>query len=296
MATIRCGGIDFENIQAVLFDKDGTLANVEHYLSLLGQLRADFVATRITEDRRSPAVDGVLSSQLLTIFGQGDGWIDPSGLMAVGSRECNEVAAAACMAAAEGLGWGVALAQVKAAFSKADAALPLKVAQTPLLEGVSQLFSVLASADVTLGIVSSDVHQEVEAFVDYYKCEEIGWYCGASDEHLPKTHPDFLNFACEALMVSPLATLIVGDSASDLALAQQGSAGFVAMLGGWSRSPVIEGVDTAVLDMESPAVVGAEADSQKAALDVSALDISALDVSALKVAAIRSLQEVEVFK
>lgn len=241
MATIRCGETKFEKIQAVLFDKDGTLANVEGYLRSLGQVRAGLVAACVEGEGCSPA-DSTLEPQLLAAFGQGDGWIDPSGLMAVGSREYNEVAAAAYVVATGRLGWGAALTQVKTAFCKADVELPFKAAQTPMLAGVSRLFSALALADVALGIVSSDVHREVEAFVDYYNCNEISWYCGESSEYLPKTHPDFLGFACESMGVSPLSTLVVGDSVSDLALAQQGAAGFVAMLGGWSRLPVIEGL------------------------------------------------------
>ena len=39
MATIQCCGHLFQNILAVLFDKDGTLLNVEDYLIALGKER-----------------------------------------------------------------------------------------------------------------------------------------------------------------------------------------------------------------------------------------------------------------
>lgn len=296
MATIRCGEIDFENIQAILFDKDGTLANVERYLGFLGQLRAKNVAVGVDEGDRCTFLSDLLQSHLLAAFGQGDGWIDPSGLMAVGSREYNEVAAAAYVVAMGKVGWGAALAQVKAAFCKADAVLPLKVAQTPILEGASQLFSALVLADVTLGIVSSDVHREVEAFVDYYNCHEISWYCGASSEYLPKTHPDFLDFACESMGVSPSATLVVGDSASDLALARQGAAGFVAMLGGWSRLPVIEDVNIGDQDRERWELVDFESDGSVPSGQKSYCQKSGGDGADLRIATIQSLDAVEVFK
>ncbi|NES97898.1 MAG: HAD family hydrolase, partial [Desertifilum sp. SIO1I2] len=32
MVTIQCGDRIFENIQAIIFDKDGTLAHSEHFL------------------------------------------------------------------------------------------------------------------------------------------------------------------------------------------------------------------------------------------------------------------------
>lgn len=301
MATVRCGGMNFENIQAVLFDKDGTLANVERYLSLLGQLRAGYVAACVEGEVCSSA-SLILEPQLLAAFGQGDGWIDPSGLMAVGSREYTEVAAAAYVVATGKFGWGAALARVKAAFCKADEDLPLKVTQTKPLEGTFQLFSGLATADVTLGIVSSDVHREVEAFVEYYNCKDISWYCGASPDQLPKTHPDFLNFACESMGVRPGSTLVVGDSASDLVLAQQGAAGFVAMLGGWSCLPVIEGLALGECDAEQPSVLkDAGLDGVKVCGSVPSeqsvcCEDDGCQGADLRMAAIFALDAVEVFK
>ncbi|MGB3295445.1 MAG: HAD family hydrolase [Phormidesmis sp.] len=226
MATIRCKHQTFENIQAVLFDKDGTLANVETYLKQLGEMRSRLIAGQVPG----------LQAALLSAFGLQYGQIDAAGLLAVGSREQNEVAAAAYVAAT-GIGWVAALNLVTSAFEQAEAALPRKVTQTPLLPGAAQLILQLKSAGATLGIVSSDTHLEVAAFTQYYALSEISWYCGVSSSALPKTHPDFLQFACEALAVPLTGVLVVGDSAADAALACQGAAGFVGLTGGWQRSP-----------------------------------------------------------
>ncbi len=229
MATICCQGHTFEQIQAVLFDKDGTLADVEAYLKALGNLRSQLIASKIPG----------LRSQLLAAFGLEGDTVDPTGLLAVGSRYENEVATAAYIAAA-GQGWIAAIATVQKAFQKAEESLAPKVAKTPPLEGASSLLKRLKSADIKLGIVSSDAHVEVAAFIEQYQLTEISWYCGAAPTALPKTHPSFLQMACEAMAVSPLATLVIGDSAADLALARQGAAGFVGMTGGWQRSPSLE--------------------------------------------------------
>ena len=233
MATIRCQGQVFESIQAVLFDKDGTLANVEGYLKKLGFERSRLIAQQVP-----PTQAPALETAILAAFGLSAQRLDPAGLLAVGSRHDNEIAAAACMAAI-GWGWIAAVDSVKSAFAKAETLLGSKVSQTPLLPNVLPLLRALSSANITVGIVSSDLHSEVAAFIDYYQLPDIAWYCGASTAALPKTHANFLKTACAALSVPCVQTLIIGDSAADLGLVNQGAAGFLGMTGGWQDPPVI---------------------------------------------------------
>ncbi|MGB3298128.1 MAG: HAD-IA family hydrolase [Phormidesmis sp.] len=229
MATLQCLGHRFENIQAILFDKDGTLADVESYLLALGRSRSQFIHTQVPD----------LKQPILSTFGLQDDSIDPAGLMAIGSRTENKIAAAAHVAAA-GYGWIAALNLVESAFQRAEASLPAKVTQTPLIEGAAPLLRRLRSAQLKLGIVSADAQLEVKNFVDHHQLTDIGWYCGAAPETLPKTHPEFLKLACQSMGVHSSSVVIIGDSAADLQLAQQGAAGFLGMTGGWRHPPIIE--------------------------------------------------------
>ncbi|MGL4621023.1 MAG: HAD family hydrolase, partial [Chroococcidiopsis sp.] len=43
MVTIQCKDKRFSNIQAIVFDKDGTLENSEEYLRNLGQKRSRLI-------------------------------------------------------------------------------------------------------------------------------------------------------------------------------------------------------------------------------------------------------------
>jgi phosphoglycolate phosphatase len=88
VATLHCQDQTFENIQAIVFDKDGTLAEVESYLKSLGQKRARLV------DAKIPGVQ----EPLMLAFGMETSGINPMGLLAVGSRRENEIAAAAYVA------------------------------------------------------------------------------------------------------------------------------------------------------------------------------------------------------
>ena len=228
MATIRAQGYAFENIEAVLFDKDGTLANVEQYLCALGWARSHQVNRQISG----------LAAALLATMGITEQTIDPAGLMAVASRRDNEIAAAACVTAT-GIGWIEALEIVSTAFVQAEKQLQPKVLQTPIIDGAAVLIDRLKLAGVKVGIVSADIHTEVEAFVEHHHLTKVDWYCGASTSTIAKTHPNFLNFACKALGAPPEQTLVIGDSAGDLAVADRGAAGFLGMVGGWQHPPAI---------------------------------------------------------
>ncbi|MEO0806340.1 MAG: HAD family hydrolase [Cyanobacteria bacterium J06643_4] len=245
MATIRCGGHTFPSIEAVLFDKDGTLADVEGYLQQLGYDRVH----KLCDRSNGPLLDN--GAFLLSAFGLVDGKLDPAGLLAVGSRQENEVAAAACLAA-DGWPWIAALTAAKAAFCEAERSLAPKAKKTPLIAGAAALIARLKDLQLKVGIVSADLHREVEAFITHHELSRIDWVWGAGDGHMPKTHPEFLRFACCEVggeqPVAPQSVLVIGDSASDLGVAEQGAAGFVAMMGGWSTSPTIdvEGAECAI--------------------------------------------------
>lgn len=228
MATIYAQAHKFESIQAVLFDKDGTLANVEAYLWKLAKARMKAIPDQ------SPA----FYQQLSATFGLMERGIDPTGMIAVASRQEDLIAVASCLAAT-GIGWIEACAIARTALDQADFVLSPKVSKTPPLEDAIQLLSWLSEAGIKIGIVSSDSHSEVTAFIEHYRLPGIDWHCGAAKGSPLKTHPGFLQLACQSIAAEPTNTLVVGDSASDLTLANQGAAGFLGMVGGWTQPPAI---------------------------------------------------------
>ena len=161
--------------------------------------------------------------------------------MAIASRRENEIAAAAYVAAM-GKGWMESLTIARVAFDLAEAALPPQLLQTSLVSGGRSLITRMRATGIKVGIVSSDAHSAVGEFIEYYELTNaIDWYCGASTATPEKTAPGFLTFACTALGQHPRQTLVIGDSAADLSLANQGAAGFLAMVGAWRSPPAILG-------------------------------------------------------
>ncbi len=220
MVSIRCQGVTFQNIQAVLFDKDGTLANSEAFLRSLAQKRSRLI------DAQFPGVQ----EPLLMAFGVEGDRLNPAGLMAIGTRQENEIAAAAYVTET-GRDWIESLETVRSAFIEADQYMKRKADHTPLLPGVLPLLQALTTAGLRLGILSSDSTNNVKDFVEKYQLEAyFQLQIGAGN--LSKPDPLLLQQACNALKVSPSQTLVIGDSQADIQLARAGAAGCIGVKGG----------------------------------------------------------------
>lgn len=239
MATIRCGTVIFPDIQAVLFDKDGTLANSEEFLRNLGQRRSRLI------DAQIPGVQ----EPLLMAFGIDDNQVNPAGLLAVGTRRENEIAAAAYVAET-GRGWVEALSIVHSVFSDADRYLGRKAEQTPLFSESIPLLKTLAAAGLKLGIVSSDTSTNVEDFVAVHQLMPYLQAQTGIDDGPGKPDPDCVYRSCQALEVTPEKTLIIGDSQADIQLARAANlAGCIGVTWGWSQPlTTISGADVSIAE------------------------------------------------
>lgn len=234
MATLRCRNVTFANVAAVIFDKDGTLADSQSYLRSLGMRRSRRI------DAKIPGV----GEPLLMAFGISEDRINPAGLMAVGSRRDNEIATAAYIAET-GRDWVEALEITQAAFAEADRDMQPKAPQTPLFPGSVELLRSLRSANLKIAILSADTTVNVQEFVQHYGLDvdaAIG-----TDDNLGKPNPLFLHRAGEAIDVAPPQMLVVGDSIADIQLARSaGAAGAIGVTWGWTAPQQLNGADVAI--------------------------------------------------
>lgn len=233
MPTLHCHGQTFANIQAILFDKDGTLAKVDAYLMQLAQKRARLI------DAQVPGVQ----EPLLMAFGIERDRINPMGLQAVGSRQENLIAAAAYIAET-GRSWAEALHIATQAFQEADAYLLDKVTQTPLLDGLWSWLSNLSQQGLKLGILSADTPANVQKFVATYDLQLWIQASLGSSDHLGKPDPRFYQTLCQQLAVSPEHTLMLGDSTLDMVMARRaGAGGCIGVTWGWQTPVAIAEAD-----------------------------------------------------
>lgn len=221
MITIQCGDVLFENIEAVIFDKDGTLADSENFWRMLGYKRSRAI------DAQVPGV----GDPLLMAFGIQEDILDPTGLMAVGSRIENEIAAAAYIAET-GRGWLESLKIARRAFEEADQMFAT-AAHPSLFVGCLDVLKLLADAGLKLGILSADTTEKVQSFVSHYQLNNYIELQMGVDSEPSKPDPALFLKACDTLGVAPEATLMVGDSTADMEMAKQaGAAGFIAVCRG----------------------------------------------------------------
>ena len=226
MATIQCGTVQFPAIQAVLFDKDGTLADSQAYLRHLGQKRSRLI------DAQVPGVQ----EPLLMAFGLEGDQLNPAGLLAVGTRQENEIAAAAYVAET-GRDWVASLSLVRSAFAEADRVFKRKADETPLFEGAREVLQTLAAAGILVGIVSADTTENVRDFVARYELGDWIQVGLGIDQGPGKPDPAVFHQACMALNVLPAHVLAIGDSTADIEMATAATAaGCVAVTWGWTQT------------------------------------------------------------
>jgi phosphoglycolate phosphatase len=226
MLSIDCLGHKFTDIQAIIFDKDGTLEDSGDYLRNLAQKRARLI------DAQIPGV----GEPLLMAFGVTERGVDPAGLQAVGSRSENEIAAAAYIAET-GRGWSAALEIVKGAFDEVDRVME----STPnaMFPGCQVSIESLAGAGLKLGIVSAATTSQVVKFAHYHKLQPYFQVLLGSDLQFAKPDPRLFQFACQELGVNPAQTLMIGDSTWDMMMgAQGGAAGCIGISWGRSMQPI----------------------------------------------------------
>lgn len=196
MATIICNGVRFENIEAVIFDKDGTLANSHQYLWHLAEKRAELI------DAIAPG----LKSEILNTFGCGD----PAGLMAIGTREDNEIAIASLLNRDD------ARLIVQSVFQQADRQLSRKATLTPPYPEIVELLQSLNS--LKLGILSSDIEPNIRDFVEEYQLSAYFQQIVGAQPGISKPNPKLLFSICKVLNVEPEAAVMIGDTIADTTL------------------------------------------------------------------------------
>jgi phosphoglycolate phosphatase len=243
LATIQCKNITFANIQAVVFDKDGTLEDSQEYLRSLGQKRSRLI------DAQIPGI----GEPLLMAFGINSNTLDPTGLLAVGSRSETEIAAAAYIAET-GRGWLESLAIARRTFEEADQYIG--TAPSPLFVGSLEVLKYLSEAGLKLGILSAASTERVRAFVDRHQLGNYIQLQMGVDRGPTKPDPALFLQACEKLGVEPSATLMVGDSLGDIEMARKaGAAGCIGIC--WGKAPAahLQTADVAIAGLDQIQIV-----------------------------------------
>ena len=230
-------------IEAVLFDKDGTLSISEPMLHALASARV-FHARQLLQQRHPelPASEtDTLADLLQRAYGLKEQAIHPAGATAVGSRAHNLLSTATALAQV-GLGWPEALELSEAIFAATDGLHGQGSQQRPIAtEGLHELVEALNAAGVACAVISNDDRAGIAAFLASQELSSRFHACWSADHSPRKPDPAAVRALCSELGVPAERCALIGDANSDLRMAEQ--AGVPVVLGygaGWSTPPPLD--------------------------------------------------------
>ena len=233
-------------IEAVLFDKDGTLSISEPMLATLAEARV-FHCLALSQARHPDLlkVEGAqreLDALLRRAYGLLEGrGVHPAGTTAVGSRQHNLISTATVLSQM-GVGWPEAMELALAVFAATDNLHGQGSPQRPgPTDGIHDLVTQLQGAGVRCAVISNDEVAGIEAFLDGHglRSQFDGLW---SAEHTPcKPDPEAVHGLCLELGVEVSRCALIGDANSDLRMAR--AAGIPVVLGytaGWNLPPPLD--------------------------------------------------------
>ena len=245
LVTINCREIKFSNIEAIIFDKDGTLQNSQKFLQDLARSRAKAIDAKISG----------IGNRLLIAFGVSNKKIDPTGLMAVGSYQENAIAAAAYIAS-EGYSWFEAKSIALSAFKRAEKYLQNRTETAPIFNGSEETLKYLSRSGLKLGILSADSTAGVKSFVEHNQLSQYIQLTMGVDGEISKPNPALFLQACQSLQVEPKSTIMVGDSQGDIEMAKKaGAGGAIGICWGNSFAPHLAAADITISQLDEIKII-----------------------------------------
>lgn len=220
MPQLTVAGRTFE-IEAILFDKDGTLLDFIYTWGRWGELLLALFSRELETRKLAPLdTKAALAGWGVRYDGQGTivdydrnsplsmGTVDE--LMTLLAWEGNQ----------RGLSW--AEAKLLAAGSKQEADKSLEQERAvKLLPGVLPFLKACREAKIPLGLVTADETMAAERHLEWAGIRDYFTVCtGADQVERGKPFPDMVNLACEKLGVSASAAAVIGDTNGDMLMAR----------------------------------------------------------------------------
>lgn len=239
MINVICKQKTFENIEAIIFDKDGTLADSENFLRELAFKRARLI------DAQIPGI----YEPLLMAFGVENDYLNPTGLMAVGSNKENQIVAAGYIAET-GRSWFESLSIASESFNNAEKSFPHRGKTSPLFAGSLEILQELKQRGLKIAILSADTTEGVREFVTTHALDDYIDLIMGVDSGLFKPDPRLFLQACDTLGVKPENSLMIGDSQGDISMAKNAQAGgVIGICWKYPEAPHLQTADVVISDL-----------------------------------------------
>lgn len=231
------------DIDAVLFDKDGTLCHSEPRLLALARARIGHCQRLLQElhPQLAATVALELAPRLEATYGLEGSSLHPAGTTAVACRDHNLISTATALAQL-GLGWPEALELAEAVFLHCDhSAGDGGERGSQPTDGLRELLQRLQGAGLACAVISNDDQQGIRAFLASHNLGHRFAALRSADHQPRKPDPGAVTALCSDLGTEPGRCALIGDANSDLLMAER--AGVAVVLGygaGWQQPPPLE--------------------------------------------------------
>ncbi|MCR4398115.1 MAG: HAD family hydrolase [Firmicutes bacterium] len=234
-------GESVAEVDAVIFDKDGTLFDARVMLSRLGAERF-----RLMKEA-GVGPDGLQWAARAVGFDLEKQIVHSTGPLALATSK-EEAVAAATGLCLSGYAWIEARKIALDAYERAEKQIDV-ASMTDLCEGVSAALTALKSHGLMLGIVTTDTRDRSRRMLEQAGIAGLfDVVVGSEDYRSPKPDPEPILKACEKLGITPGKCAYVGDSVSDMNAARNaGTKLRVGVLTGFGDASILRSLADVVL-------------------------------------------------
>lgn len=235
------------SIDAILFDKDGTLIDFLYTWGYWGQQLIHAFSKAIEKKGYSPLNQNILSSwgicqpevNLMTDY-------DRKGPLAMATLQ--ELLTLLCWEGYKrGLSWAESKILAEQANDRADQKL-IETQRARLLPGVQALLDQCKAMNVPIGIVTADESDMAKKQLEWLGIESYFTVCIGTDQvKRGKPFKDMVLLACKQMSVKPSSVVIIGDTAGDMMMAKNAGAALAITFDIHNNIPPVEFLDADII-------------------------------------------------
>nr|YP_002049267.1 hypothetical protein PCC_0632 [Paulinella chromatophora]ACB43057.1 hypothetical protein PCC_0632 [Paulinella chromatophora] len=216
MALFYLRGEYLGRIDAVLFDKDGTLSYSQPNLEILAQARIFHSQQLIHPKEREN-----LRNLLETSYGLNKGILNPGGAIAVASRQNNLISTATAFCQT-GLIWPNALKYSSVVFHISDNYFK---STNEVIDKTTELLlpfiESLNDYKVICGVISNDSEVGIWQFLRHHKLRHLVKMIWSASDRPSKPNPQTIYHFCEVARINPAHCLLISDADTDLYMGEK---------------------------------------------------------------------------
>jgi HAD superfamily hydrolase (TIGR01549 family) len=210
LVNLLLNNLKIEDIQLIIFDKDGTLIDLYTYWSHMIRYRAEFICKEI--NLKATYVKKLMYAMGVDIEKK---CIRTSGPVGIKKREIVMQAAVDYLAS---IGYKNTIELCIKSFEKADEYSLTKLDEIiKPINGYYNLINTLKNSNCKIAIASTDRTERVNLAMTFIKLNDsIDITVGSDRVKENKPSPDMVLYICKHLNISPSDTVMIGDAMTDI--------------------------------------------------------------------------------